>query len=139
MGGNNIGQELTTSRVTWGWFEGGFDHGYVPGHGRPPTTAQICAQHHANVGGASVYDYVPHHEPFEYYASTANPMHLPPTSVAMIGRTDQANHQYDIADFWAAAAPAACRRSPTSRPRPTRTATPATPTRWTSRPGWPAR
>ena len=54
MGGNNIGQELTTSRVTWGWFEGGFDHGYVPGHGRPPTTAQICAQHHANVGGASV-------------------------------------------------------------------------------------
>ncbi len=103
MGGNNIGQELTTSRITWGWFEGGFDHGYVPGHGRPPTTAQICAQHHANVGGASVYDYVPHHEPFEYYASTANPMHLPPTSVAMIGRSDQANHQYDIADFWAAA------------------------------------
>ncbi|HUZ56498.1 MAG TPA: alkaline phosphatase family protein [Streptosporangiaceae bacterium] len=30
-------------------------------------------------------------------------MHLPPTSVRMIGRTDQANHQYDIADFWAAA------------------------------------
>jgi phospholipase C len=103
MGGNNIGQELTTSRITWGWFEGGFDHGYVPGRGTPPTTAQICAQHHANVGGASVYDYVPHHEPFEYYASTANPMHLPPTSVAMIGRTDRANHQYDIADFWAAA------------------------------------
>jgi phospholipase C len=103
MGGNNIGQELTTSHITWGWFEGGFDHGYVPGRGTPPTTAQICAQHHANVGGASVYDYVPHHEPFEYYASTANPMHRPPTSVAMIGRTDRANHQYDIADFWAAA------------------------------------
>jgi phospholipase C len=30
-------------------------------------------------------------------------MHLPPTSVAMIGKTDQANHNYDIADFWAAA------------------------------------
>jgi phospholipase C len=103
MGGNNIGQELTTSRITWGWFEGGFDHGYVPGRGTPPTTAQICAQHHGNVGGASVFDYVPHHEPFEYYASTANPMHLPPTSVAMIGRSDRANHQYDIADFWAAA------------------------------------
>jgi phospholipase C len=103
MGGNNIGQELTTAGITWGWFEGGFDHGYVPGHGTPPTTAQICAQHHANVGGVSVTDYVPHHEPFQYYASTANPMHLPPTSVAMIGRTDRANHQYDIADFWAAA------------------------------------
>ena len=48
-------------------------------------------------------DYNPHHEPFQYYASTANPMHLPPTSVHMIGRSDQANHQYDIADFWAAA------------------------------------
>jgi phospholipase C len=30
-------------------------------------------------------------------------MHTPPTSVAMIGHQDQANHQYDLADFWAAA------------------------------------
>ncbi|MGO9293631.1 MAG: phospholipase C [Streptosporangiaceae bacterium] len=103
MGGNNIGAELTTSGVTWGWFEGGFDHGYVPGHGTPPTTAQICAEQHTNVGGSSVTDYVPHHEPFQYFASTANPMHLPPTSVPMVGHSDQANHQYDIADFWAAA------------------------------------
>ncbi len=103
MGGNNIGQELTTAGLTWGWFEGGFDDGYVPGHGTPPTTAQICSQSHTNVGGSVVTDYIPHHEPFEYYASTANPMHLPPTSVAMIGRSDQANHQYDTADFWAAA------------------------------------
>ena len=44
MGGNNIGEELTTSDITWGWFEGGFDNGYVPGHGTPPTTAQICAR-----------------------------------------------------------------------------------------------
>ncbi|MGH2717307.1 MAG: alkaline phosphatase family protein [Actinomycetota bacterium] len=29
-------------------------------------------------------------------------MHLPPTSVSMIGHNDQANHQYDTADFWAA-------------------------------------
>jgi phospholipase C len=103
MGGNNIGVELTNAKITWGWFQGGFDNGYVPGHGTPPTTAQICSETHQNVGGATVADYSPHHEPFEYYASTANPMHLPPTSVAMIGRTDQANHQYDIADFWAAA------------------------------------
>jgi phospholipase C len=103
MGGNNIGVELTHAKITWGWFQGGFDDGYVPGHGTPPTTAQICSETHTNVGGAVVDDYSPHHEPFEYYASTANPMHLPPTSVAMIGRTDQANHQYDIADFFAAA------------------------------------
>jgi phospholipase C len=103
MGGNNIGQELTTANVSWGWFEGGFDNGYVPGHGTPPSTAQICAEQHQDVGGSTVTDYIPHHEPFQYYASTANPMHLPPTSVAAIGHSDQANHQYDIADFWAAA------------------------------------
>jgi phospholipase C len=42
---------------------------------------------------------VPHHEPFQYYASTANPAHLPPSSLSQIGYTDQANHQYDISDF----------------------------------------
>ncbi|HXI48499.1 MAG TPA: alkaline phosphatase family protein, partial [Steroidobacteraceae bacterium] len=47
-------------------------------------------------------DYNPHHSPFQYYASTRNPHHLPPSSVAMIGKTDQANHQYDLLDFYAA-------------------------------------
>jgi phospholipase C len=103
MGGNNIGAELTSANITWGWFQGGFDNGYVPGHGTAPTTAQICSESHKNVGGNTANDYSPHHEPFEYYASTANPMHLPPTSVSMVGQTDQANHQYDIADFFAAA------------------------------------
>jgi phospholipase C len=103
MGGNNIGEELTTAHITWGWFEGGFDHGFVPGQGKRPTTAKICSQRHQNVGGQTVTDYIPHHEPFEYYASTANPMHLPPTSVSAVGHSDQANHQYDTADFWAAA------------------------------------
>jgi len=46
-----------------------------------------------------VVDYSPHHEPFQYYRSTANPKHLPPSSVAAIGSTDQANHQYDSTDF----------------------------------------
>ena len=103
LGGNNIGAELTGAKITWGWFEGGFDNGYVPGQGSQPTTAQICAEQHQNVGGSEVTDYIPHHEPFQYFASTANPMHLPPASVSAIGSTDQANHQYDTADFWAAA------------------------------------
>lgn len=47
-------------------------------------------------------DYNPHHSPFQYYASTRNPHHLPPASVRMIGKTDQANHQYDLLDFFAA-------------------------------------
>jgi phospholipase C len=49
-----------------------------------------------------VVDYSPHHNPFEYYKSTSNPKHLPPTSVKAIGHTDQANHQYDLTDFDAA-------------------------------------
>jgi phospholipase C len=47
-------------------------------------------------------DYNPHHSPFQYYASTRNPHHLRPSSVAAIGKTDQANHQYDLLDFFAA-------------------------------------
>jgi len=49
-------------------------------------------------------DYVPHHNPFQYFASTANPQHLPPTSAAMVGTTDQAKHLYDLAWFWQAVA-----------------------------------
>ena len=55
-------------------------------------------------------DYIPHHEPFQYYASTANPHHLAPASLAAIGTDTQtitngvpqfntANHQYDTSDF----------------------------------------
>ena len=103
MGGTNIGDLLTNAGVTWGWFQGGFEDGYVPGRGTPPSPAQLCAESHTNIGGATVTDYIPHHDPFQYYASTANPQHLPPTSVAAIGRSDQANHQYGMTDFWAAA------------------------------------
>jgi phospholipase C len=37
-----------------------------------------------------------------YYPQTANIHHLRPSSAAKIGQTDQANHQYDITDFFAA-------------------------------------
>ncbi len=95
--GQNVGDLLNAQGVTWGWFQGGF---------RPSSTANgvvTCGTAHQNVGGATITDYIPHHEPFQYYKSTANPNHLPPSSVAMIGKTDQANHQYDLSDFWAAA------------------------------------
>jgi phospholipase C len=66
------------------------------------------------LGGAGQYgykdDYIPHHEPFQYYESTANPHHLPPSSLSAIGwdtqsyvdgvpQFDTANHQYDMSDF----------------------------------------
>jgi phospholipase C len=106
----NIGDLLNAKGITWGFFEGGFK----PTGSKPDGTA-VCGASH-NVGaalggtgktGALAFDvkadYIPHHEPFQYYASTANPHHLPPSSAAMIGQTDPANHQYDLADFWVAA------------------------------------
>src|SRR5581483_7568246 len=96
MSGRNVGDLLNARNITWGWFEGGF---------KPSATTNgtaVCGSSHNNIGGNSVRDYIPHHQPFQYYKSTANPHHLPPSSTDMIGRTDQANHQYDLQDFWTA-------------------------------------
>ncbi|KHK96077.1 phospholipase C [Microbacterium mangrovi] len=96
--GANIGTLLNAKGVTWGWFQGGFRPTVPAGAG----SRAVCGAAHPNLGGASVPDYSAHHEPFQYSAATANPHHLAPTSVAMIGRTDRANHQYDLSDFTAA-------------------------------------
>ncbi|KDN79395.1 phospholipase C [Streptomyces olindensis] len=100
MQGRNIGDLLNARKVSWGWFQGGF---------RPSTawngdsgSYAKCDTTHTNVGGASVVDYSPHHNPFAYYKSTANPHHLPPKSVNEIGHAGQANHNYDLTDFDAA-------------------------------------
>jgi phospholipase C len=104
QGGRNIGDLLSERGVTWGWFQGGFaSPGYVPGQPSTDNLAKVCTETHKNIAGEVVNDYSPHHQPFQYYASTANPEHLPPTSVGAIGRADEANHQYDVRDFWAAA------------------------------------
>ena len=104
MGGENVGNLLDKSGVSWGWFQGGFaSPGYVSGKPSTDNLSKVCTGSHDNVMGTSQMDYSPHHEPFQYYASTANPKHLPPTSISMIGHQDQANHQYDIKDFFAAA------------------------------------
>lgn len=97
MTGKNVGDLLNDNHITWGWFQGGF---------APTSTSggkAVCGAKTTNLGGAVNADYSAHHEPFQYYAQTANPHHLPPASVAMIGRTDQANHQYDLSDFFQAA------------------------------------
>jgi phospholipase C len=92
--GQNIGNLLNAEHITWGWFQGGF----AP-TGTNSAGYKVCGSSHANIGGTEVQDYVPHHDPFQYYKSTSNPKHLPPTSEAAIGRTDQANHQYDLSLF----------------------------------------
>jgi phospholipase C len=96
MTGKNIGDLMNAKGISWGWFQGGFKpSSFTPNH-KP-----ICRTAHMNnFTGDNVTDYVVHHEPFQYYKSTANPNHLAPNSTAMIGKTDRANHQYDISDFW---------------------------------------
>jgi phospholipase C len=96
MSGTNVGDLLNKEGITWGWFQGGFKPSSVV------SGAAVCATSHKNLAGATVTDYIPHHEPFQYFISTANPHHLPPSSTNAIGKTDQANHQYDLSDFWAA-------------------------------------
>jgi len=98
MTGTNVGDLLNAKAVTWGWFQGGF----TPTTPATATSPAVCSAATTNLGGTLQKDYSAHHEPFQYYQSTSNPHHLPPTSVAMIGKTDQANHQYDVTDFWKA-------------------------------------
>lgn len=100
MQGKNVGDLLNAKKVSWGWFQGGFR----PSTGWDGTSGSYakCDTTHNNVGGTAAVDYSPHHNPFSYYKSTANPHHLPPKSVSEIGHNGQANHNYDLTDFSAA-------------------------------------
>lgn len=118
MVGRTVGDLLNAKGVSWGWFEGGFAP-TVParfnadGSLAAPAICDATSPGHDGVpnppGVAEpgihqpVPDYSPHHEPFMYFAESANPHHVPPSATAMIGRTDAANHQYDLKDFWRAA------------------------------------
>jgi phospholipase C len=155
MSGTNIGDELNSAGVAWGWFEGGLrpttafaDALTATGHTGQTTATftpdefktagfQNSVPHSSNqglcdavhpvgpaLGGNGQYgykdDYIAHHEPFQYYASTANPHHLTiPTDASgqdtMTGlreigtdtqhfdgstpQFDTPNHQYDMSDF----------------------------------------
>ncbi|GAA5186639.1 hypothetical protein GCM10023322_33340 [Rugosimonospora acidiphila] len=84
MHGANIGDLLNGKGVSWGWFQGGF------------ASASETSQ---NVAGAAQEDYVAHHDPFQYYASTENWAHTPPAADSEIGHDGPANHQYDLSLF----------------------------------------
>jgi len=100
MGSKNIGDLLSAAGVTWGSFMGGFNLSVVNPNG---TTG--CSRSSVNVvDGVATADYIPHHSFFNYYTSTSNPNHTPPASIAEIGNAGQANHQYDLRDFFTAAA-----------------------------------
>ncbi|HEY4277112.1 MAG TPA: alkaline phosphatase family protein [Conexibacter sp.] len=97
MHGKNVGDLLNDRDLTWGFFEGGFRS--TSNVLSSTSTVAACAQRDTNIGGTSQVSYIPHHQPFEYYLSTSNPRHLPPSSQDAIGATDRANHQYDLEDF----------------------------------------
>jgi phospholipase C len=95
--GKNVGDLLNAAGVSWGFFEGGFDLTVVNADGstgcKRTTTSKITNTKKA--------DYIPHHQPFQYYPSTANSLHVRPKSVHLIGTSsDGANHQYDTHDFF---------------------------------------
>jgi phospholipase C len=96
MSGQNIGNLLSAAGVSWGFFQGGFDLTVTNANG---TTG--CARTTTSaVTGVTKADYIPHHQPFQYYSSTANPMHTRPANVWEIGNNGPANHQYDTHDFF---------------------------------------
>jgi len=97
LGGTNVGNLLNSAGLSWGWFQGGFDLTITNPNGTTGCNRSTVSP----ITGLTEADYVPHHEPFQFYASTKNAAHTRPTSVASIGLAgDAANHQYDIHDFF---------------------------------------
>ncbi len=106
MAGKNIGNLLNAAGLTWGGFMGGFDLGRTNANGTSGCKRSTLSP----VVHAVITDYIPHHDWFQYYASTANPKHARPSSLEAIGYSfeaggttrDPANHQYGLKDFYAA-------------------------------------
>ena len=105
MLGRNIGDLLDAKGISWGGFMGGFDLTLVNANG----TTGCKRSTFSTVVNETVADYVPHHNWFQYFKSTANPTHARPNSIAAVGHTydadgtvDPANHEYDLHDFYAA-------------------------------------
>ncbi len=96
MPGKNVGDLLSAAGISWGSFMGGFNLSTVNPNG---TTG--CKRSTAGLAGTTA-DYIPHHAFFQYSSTTSNPAHTRPASISEIGHDGAANHNYDIADFYAA-------------------------------------
>jgi phospholipase C len=103
--GRNIGNLLNAAGITWGGFMGGFDLAMK----NPNGTTGCRRSTYSPVVDADITDYIPHHNWFQYYTSTANPKHARPASLWTIGysfthdgKRDPANHEYGLSDFYAA-------------------------------------
>jgi len=106
MTGRNIGDLLNAAGITWGGFMGGFNLETRNANG----TTGCKRSTESTVVGRHIVDYIPHHNWFQYYESTANPKHERPSSIRAIGYSyehdgktrDPANHEYDLQDFYEA-------------------------------------
>uniref|UniRef100_UPI0035C96762 phospholipase C n=1 Tax=uncultured Sphingomonas sp. TaxID=158754 RepID=UPI0035C96762 len=108
MSGRNIGNLLNDAGISWGGFMGGFDTAATNPNGSTGCKRSTVSPNTHR----TVTDYTPHHAWFQYYASTQNPRHTRPRSVAAIGHTETTldapgsatpvHHQYDYTDFVAA-------------------------------------
>lgn len=104
MAGHNIGDLLNAAGVSWGNFMGGFNLERFHADGE-----KGCGAGTLSPGiGKKIPDYIPHHNGFQYYPSTANPSHARPSSLSAVGHSfeadgktpEPANHQYDLEDFF---------------------------------------
>ena len=102
LAGKNIGDVLNDAGLTWGWFEGGFDLTITNPNGSHGTNGCGRTTSSQTSAFSPKTDYIPHHQPFQYYTSTANLNHTRPSTGIEIGAADPtgANHQYDSHDFF---------------------------------------
>jgi phospholipase C len=120
-------------------FSGSFTGKVVPPHASNQALCDAVHPVGTALGGSGQWgykdDYIPHHEPFNYYASTANPHHMTvPTDssgndtlaglkeigtdtqsyVGGVPQFDTPNHQYDMSDFDQLVAAIAAHKLPAS-------------------------
>jgi phospholipase C len=96
LGGKNIGDLLSSAKVSWGSFMGGFDLTLTNSNGTTGCKRSTVSA----ITGVNEADYTAHHAFFQYHASTANPAHTRPKNVSEIGHDGPANHNYDLNDFY---------------------------------------
>ncbi len=110
MTGKNIGDLLNAAGITWGWFNGGFDLTATNPNGSNGCNRSTVSP----VTGLTEADYVPHHQPFQYYSSTANPNHTRPAVGEVIGqeRRGQPSVRYERLFRRADSESAPCRQLP---------------------------
>ncbi len=103
--GRNVGDLLNEHGLTWGGFTGGFDLERANPNGTKGCQRSV----YSPIVQSKIRIYIPHHNWFQYFKSTANPSHARPASEAAVGYTydadgkrDPANHDYGLGDFYAA-------------------------------------